>query len=75
MGRDCDFWKNKLVGKIILEDDKEITLSEEKYIRMKELPQPNRVLKRDSICTRDYREDRLNIHVTDEMEVTRVNYG
>ncbi|GAA5808749.1 hypothetical protein MFLAVUS_002144 [Mucor flavus] len=72
---DCDGWRDKLVGKVILNDDEETSLKTDECIRRKELPKPNRVLSPNSIMTMDYRPERLNIHVDHTMRVTGVNYG
>ncbi|KAI9474112.1 MAG: hypothetical protein EXX96DRAFT_488846 [Benjaminiella poitrasii] len=72
---DCDGWRDKLVGKVILNDEAETTLSAGEFIRKKDLPKPNRVLPPDSIMTMDFRPERLNIRVDHTMRVTGVNYG
>ncbi|EIE80391.1 hypothetical protein RO3G_05096 [Rhizopus delemar RA 99-880] len=74
-GRELEFWQDKLLGKIVLQDDKVTTLAEDEYVRIKDLPKPNRVLSPGSMATRDYREERLNVHVDDDMRVTGLNYG
>ncbi|RCI01188.1 hypothetical protein CU097_014854 [Rhizopus azygosporus] len=58
-----------------LEDDAPTTLSEGEYVRAKDLPKPNRVLFANSIMTMDYRTDRLNVHVDDNMKVKGVSFG
>ncbi|KAI9331392.1 hypothetical protein BD770DRAFT_403531 [Pilaira anomala] len=72
---DCDGWRDKLFGKVILNDDEQTGLAADEYIRKKDLPQPNRILPPNSIMTMDYRPDRLNIHVDHTMRVTSVNQG
>ena len=42
---------------------------------MKDLPAYNRVLLPNSIMTRDYQIDRLNVHIDDNRKVERVYYG
>lgn len=74
-GKDCDGWRDKLVGRILLENDQESTLSEGEYVYKKDLPQPNRVVKKGSFVTMDFRPNRLNVHVDDRMKVTGVEYG
>ncbi|RCH96702.1 hypothetical protein CU098_009192 [Rhizopus stolonifer] len=75
MSDDCDGWKDKLVGKIILDDEQETALSEGEYVRRKDLPKPSRVIPKNSMITMDFRPDRLNVHVDDRKKITGVNYG
>ncbi|KAL0073239.1 hypothetical protein J3Q64DRAFT_1758406 [Phycomyces blakesleeanus] len=72
---DCDGWRDKLVGKFILENDEATSLSSDEYVRHSDLPQPNRVLPPNSIMTMDYRPDRLNIRIDKTKRVMGVNYG
>ncbi|CEG80156.1 hypothetical protein RMATCC62417_14530 [Rhizopus microsporus] len=74
-GNEQNQWHEKLVGKYIVEDDAPTTLSEGEYVRVKDLPKPNRVLFANSIITMDYRTERLNVHVDDNMKVKGVSYG
>ncbi|KAI8979768.1 hypothetical protein BDF20DRAFT_819847 [Mycotypha africana] len=71
----CDGWRDKLIGKVVLQDDEETTLNNDEYVRKKDLPKPHRVLAPNSLATMDYRPDRLNIRVDHTMRVTGVNYG
>ncbi|KAL4212747.1 hypothetical protein AB4K20DRAFT_1893824 [Rhizopus microsporus] len=59
-------WHEKLVGKYIVEDDAPTTLSEGEYVRS---------FFANSIMTMDYRTDRLNVHVDDNMKVKGVSFG
>ncbi|KAI8081959.1 uncharacterized protein B0P05DRAFT_538790 [Gilbertella persicaria] len=72
---DCDGWRDKLVGKVILKDDVETTLSEGEYVRTQDLPKLHRVLPPNSMATMDFRPDRLNVQVDHSMRCTGVNYG
>ncbi|CAO3684028.1 unnamed protein product [Rhizopus stolonifer] len=54
-------WKEKLLGKTIVEGDQETTLSEGNYFRTSDLSQPNRVIQDGSPMTRDFLPDRLNV--------------
>lgn len=42
---------------------------------MKDLPAYNRVLSPNSLMTRDFQPDRLNVHIDDNRKVERVYYG
>ncbi|KAG2205772.1 uncharacterized protein EV154DRAFT_504330 [Mucor mucedo] len=72
---DCNGWRDKLVGKVVLNDDEVTTLEENECIRRKDLPQPNRVVPPGSMVTMDFRPERLNVRVDHTMRVTGVNYG
>ncbi|KAI8645077.1 hypothetical protein BD408DRAFT_412209 [Parasitella parasitica] len=72
---DCDGWRDKLFGKVILNDNEETALGADECVRTKDLPNPSRVLRPDSMMTMDYRPERLNIKVDHSMRVTGVNYG
>lgn len=41
----------------------------------RELPEVHRVIPPGAIVTKDYRPDRLNIHVRDDGTVSHVNYA
>ncbi|KAG2196482.1 hypothetical protein INT46_001227 [Mucor plumbeus] len=68
-------WEKKLIGKILLDDNTEHSFSNDEVVRMKDLPAYNRVLLPNSIMTRDYQIDRLNVHIDDNRKVERVYYG
>lgn len=88
---ECDGWRDKLVGKVVLNDDEVTTLEDNEVgnvtrfltnsdffsqcVRRKDLPRPSRVLPPNSMMTMDYRPDRLNVRVDHTMRVTGVNYG
>ncbi|KAL9542203.1 hypothetical protein MBANPS3_008730 [Mucor bainieri] len=72
---DCDGWRDKLVGKVILNDDEESALGADECVRKKDLPKLSRVLAPNSVATMDFRPDRLNVRVDHTMRVTGVNYG
>ncbi|KAI8082852.1 uncharacterized protein BX664DRAFT_339218 [Halteromyces radiatus] len=72
---DCDGWRDKLVGKTVVDDETITSLPEDKIVRKKDLPQFHRVLAPNSIMTMDYRPERLNIHVDANQQVKGVNYG
>ncbi|VUC26212.1 unnamed protein product [Clonostachys rosea] len=63
-------WQNKLVGKTL--HDEETT---ETTFSKKELPEKHRIVKPGQMMTRDFRVDRLNVHVNDDNIVTKVNFG
>ncbi|KAI8067062.1 hypothetical protein BC940DRAFT_301216 [Gongronella butleri] len=72
---DCDGWKDKLVGKVILKDEETTQLPATSFVRMKELPSQHRILAPNSMCTMDYRPERLNIRIDDTNKVHAVYYG
>ncbi|KAI5788245.1 hypothetical protein FPQ18DRAFT_392543 [Pyronema domesticum] len=58
-------WSAKLVGK---------NLEQEKEVK-KQLPDNHRIIKPDSMVTRDYQEDRLNVHVDHDGKCTHCYFG
>lgn len=41
----------------------------------RELPENHRIIKPGQMTTRDFREDRLNVHTDEEGNVSHVNFG
>ncbi|CDS06354.1 hypothetical protein LRAMOSA08882 [Lichtheimia ramosa] len=72
---DCDGWRKKLMGKVVLKDNEETSLGAHEVIREKDLPKPHRVLPPNGVMTMDYRPDRLNIFVDENRRVNNVNNG
>ncbi|KAI7854573.1 hypothetical protein BDC45DRAFT_440710 [Circinella umbellata] len=72
---DCDGWRDKLVGKTIVKDNVQTSLSSDQVIHENELPKVRRVLPPNAIMTMDYRPERLNIHVDANQKIRSVNYG
>ncbi|KAL1836575.1 hypothetical protein VTJ49DRAFT_4915 [Mycothermus thermophilus] len=63
-------WANKLVGKTISDGP-----SSETTFCKTELPQETRVIQPGSIVTKDFRENRLNVHVNEDGTVSHVTKG
>ncbi|KZF18851.1 hypothetical protein L228DRAFT_271749 [Xylona heveae TC161] len=63
-------WMNKLVGKKIDESSH----SETTFAKT-DLPEEHRIIAPGSMVTKDFREDRLNVHVDDNGTVTHVDYN
>ncbi|KAJ1333965.1 Peptidase inhibitor I78 family [Microdochium nivale] len=63
-------WTTKLVGKTVTDDDH----SESNFCK-KDLPEEHRVIRPGQPTTRDFRPNRLNVHVTEEGTVTHVQHG
>ncbi|KAI8367357.1 hypothetical protein EDC96DRAFT_506529 [Choanephora cucurbitarum] len=72
---DTDGWHEKLVGKIILNNDEETALSSDEYVRVQDLPTPHRVLPPGTMATMDFRPERLNVHVDQSKRCTGVKFG
>lgn len=83
-----DDWTNKLVGKTIHDDESNETVglgiqvysiespcTDQQAFCKRDLPQPSRVIKPGMMVTRDFKEDRLNVHVNDNGIVSHVTYG
>ncbi|KAL2189354.1 hypothetical protein L209DRAFT_749098 [Thermothelomyces heterothallicus CBS 203.75] len=63
-------WTNKLVGKKLSEEP-----SSETTFCKTDLPPQTRVLPPGAIVTKDFRPDRLNVHVTEDGTVSHVTHG
>ncbi|KAI8378419.1 hypothetical protein BD560DRAFT_390327 [Blakeslea trispora] len=72
---DADGWHQKLVGKVILENDEETALSSDEYVRVQDLPEPHRVLAPGTMSTMDFRPERLNVQVDHSKRCTGVKFG
>ncbi|KAL0077544.1 hypothetical protein J3Q64DRAFT_1768186 [Phycomyces blakesleeanus] len=70
----ADEWKERLIGKTILGEDEETTLSSSETFNELELPKPYRLLAPGSIMTRDFNPNRLNVFIDEEKVVTNVYY-
>ncbi|KAI2606600.1 hypothetical protein GGR54DRAFT_644215 [Hypoxylon sp. NC1633] len=63
-------WSSKLVGKTVSED----THSETNFCK-KDLPQECRIIQPGMMVTKDFKPDRLNVHVKDDGTVSHVQHG
>ncbi|PYH89433.1 hypothetical protein BO71DRAFT_403078 [Aspergillus ellipticus CBS 707.79] len=63
-------WLHKLAGKTISESSSDVT-----SFAKQDLPETHRILKPGDIMTRDYRPERLNVHVSEEGTVHDVTIG
>ncbi|KAH7026586.1 uncharacterized protein B0I36DRAFT_330948 [Microdochium trichocladiopsis] len=63
-------WTTKLVGKTVNDDGH----SETNFCK-KDLPENCRVLTPGAMATRDFRPDRLNVHVKEDGTVSHVYHG
>ncbi|KAJ2966251.1 hypothetical protein NQ176_g10235 [Zarea fungicola] len=63
-------WQNKLVGKTVND-----TASNETNFCKRELPQQTRIITPGSMVTKDFNENRLNVHVEKDGVVTHVYHG
>ncbi|KAI1815180.1 hypothetical protein GGS20DRAFT_584757 [Poronia punctata] len=63
-------WSNKLVGKTLSDES-----SSETCFCTKDLPEQCRVIKPGTMVTKDFRPDRLNVHVKDDGTVSHVVHG
>ncbi|RFU74015.1 hypothetical protein TARUN_8243 [Trichoderma arundinaceum] len=63
-------WANKLVGKTFSESE-----SSETMFCKRDLPESHRIIKPGTMVTKDFRPDRLNIHLKDDGTVSHVQHG
>lgn len=66
-------WQH-LIGQTIV-SKADVTEKTDKQFYKEDLPEPNRVLGPTSICTRDFRMDRLNVNVDDKGVCQSVHFG
>ncbi|KAH8555631.1 hypothetical protein BGW37DRAFT_477979 [Umbelopsis sp. PMI_123] len=72
---EAQLWQDKLIGKTLIENDQATDLSDDQTFLVKNLPQPFRVVKRDSMVTMDFRPERMNVHIDDNNKVTGVYFS
>ncbi|KAL7937306.1 hypothetical protein V8C35DRAFT_292148 [Trichoderma chlorosporum] len=63
-------WANKLVGKTFSE-----TESNETMFCKTDLPEQHRIIKPGSMVTKDFRPERLNVHLNEDGTVSHVLHG
>ncbi|KAK4146574.1 uncharacterized protein C8A04DRAFT_25490 [Dichotomopilus funicola] len=63
-------WMNKLAGKKISEGP----TSETTFCKT-DLPEESRVIEPGAVVTRDFKPDRLNVHVKEDGTVSHVSHG
>ncbi|KAK2626934.1 hypothetical protein QTJ16_004109 [Diplocarpon rosae] len=63
-----DEWTNKLVGKKLGESSDEVTFARS------ELPKETRIIEPGSMVTKDFKPERLNVHLNDDGTVSHVNH-
>jgi len=67
-GSKTDDWMNKLVGKKIGDSHDETTFAKT------DLPEQHRIIKPGQMVTKDFNENRLNVHVKEDGTVSHVNH-
>ncbi|ORZ03021.1 hypothetical protein BCR43DRAFT_482592 [Syncephalastrum racemosum] len=72
---DCDGWAQKLVGKTLIRNNEESSLSGDQIFHTKDLPRNHRVLPPGGVMTMDYRPERLNVYVDENNKVKSVGLG
>lgn len=86
-----EVWMNKLVGKTVTDDDHSETVCSPSFptahilrpeadpkrqnFCKKDLPEKSRVITPGTMVTRDFRPDRLNVHLKDDGTVSHVQHG
>ncbi|KAI0163536.1 hypothetical protein BJ166DRAFT_295903 [Pestalotiopsis sp. NC0098] len=69
-GDKTEEWTNKLVGKKLSEGS-----SDEVSFCKKDLPEECRVIEPGSMVTKDFKPDRLNVHLKEDGTVSHVQHG
>ncbi|KAH6880085.1 hypothetical protein B0T10DRAFT_609687 [Thelonectria olida] len=70
-GDKTEEWSNKLVGKRLTDDE----ASTETVFAKRELPQETRIIEPGMMVTKDFNENRLNVHLKDDGTVSHVIHG
>ncbi|TVY12666.1 Uncharacterized protein LARI1_G009493 [Lachnellula arida] len=73
-GSKTEEWTNKLVGKKIGESSDATKLNEQKTFAKADLPEETRVIQPGSMVTKDFKPNRLNVHLKDDGTVSHVNH-
>ncbi|TDZ22340.1 Uncharacterized protein C8034_v000524 [Colletotrichum sidae] len=63
-------WTNKLVGKKLHEEE-----SNETTFSKRDLPEQTRIIEPGMMVTKDFKPDRLNVHVKEDGTVSHVAHG
>ncbi|KAL2882008.1 hypothetical protein SGCOL_002747 [Colletotrichum sp. CLE4] len=63
-------WTKKLVGKKLHEEE-----SNETTFCKRDLPEESRVIEPGMMVTKDFRPNRINVHVKEDGTVSHVNHG
>ncbi|EEU36487.1 uncharacterized protein NECHADRAFT_61639 [Fusarium vanettenii 77-13-4] len=69
-GDNADEWQNKLVGKKLSEEE-----SNETVFCKRDLPEETRIIEPGMMVTKDFKENRLNVHLKDDGTVSHVVKG
>lgn len=70
MTQNTDKWSD-LIGETIVRDDSD----DKNTIKHSDLPEPFRVIGPYTLVTKDYHENRMNIHTDENDRVVRITYG
>uniref|UniRef100_A0A098DKM6 Pua rna binding domain-containing protein n=5 Tax=Fusarium sambucinum species complex TaxID=569360 RepID=A0A098DKM6_GIBZE len=70
-GDKAEEWQNKLIGKKLSDDE----ASTETVFAKRDLPQETRIIEPGMMVTKDFKEDRLNVHLKDDGTVSHVVKG
>ncbi|EON97501.1 putative pua rna binding domain-containing protein [Phaeoacremonium minimum UCRPA7] len=69
-GDKTEEWTNKLVGKTLSEDS-----SSETSFAKRDLPQETRIIEPGMMVTKDFKPERLNVHLKEDGTVSHVQHG
>ncbi|KAF7550824.1 hypothetical protein G7046_g7897 [Stylonectria norvegica] len=69
-GDKTEEWTNKLVGKKLSDED-----SNETVFCKRELPEETRIIEPGTMVTKDFKENRLNVHLKEDGTVSHVVHG
>ncbi|KAJ4257379.1 hypothetical protein ACHAPJ_006171 [Fusarium lateritium] len=70
-GDSAEDWQNKLVGKKLSDEE----TSTETVFAKRDLPKETRVIEPGTMVTKDFKENRLNVHLKDDGTVSHVVKG
>ncbi|KAF4461491.1 pua rna binding domain-containing [Fusarium albosuccineum] len=74
-GDNAEEWQNKLVGKKLSDEDASSETRVHQVFCKRDLPKETRVIEPGMMVTKDFNENRLNVHLKDDGTVSHVVKG
>ncbi|KAF5020043.1 hypothetical protein F66182_7924 [Fusarium sp. NRRL 66182] len=74
-GDKAEEWQNKLVGKKLSDEEASTETTPQQVFAKRDLPQETRIIEPGMMVTKDFDENRLNVHLKDDGTVSHVVKG